>query len=61
MFNVKDKLPRAYYYLLDWNDRDNHQLIDQLYNKQAISQLTKEECCAFFEIVTKIDLRTLKT
>lgn len=53
--------PRTFYYLLDFNDRDNWKFISTFFNKMKLSDLTKEEYWQLFEHVTKVDLETLKS
>ncbi len=51
----KEINPRVYYYLLDWNDQDNHKYTMELFNKPAVSMLTYDEICQLFNHATLSD------
>lgn len=47
---------RSYYYLLDWNEKDNWVTILLKFNKTKLCELNKEEYITLFHIATNDDL-----
>lgn len=50
---------RSYYYLLDWNDRDNKIFMSDTFGKQKLMELNKTEYSILFEHVTKLELKNI--
>lgn len=51
--------PRSYYYLLDFNDRNEWQYITSVFNKTKLSDLTTEEYKKLFEYATTWELQNM--
>jgi len=51
---------RTFYYLLDFNDRDNWEFITKSFNKTKLHDLTIIEYSQLFDHVTSLDKKTLK-
>ncbi len=47
---------RSYYYLLEYNDRDEWKTIDSLYGICKLSELNKEQYWNLFHVLTKKEL-----
>jgi len=56
---MKEKLPRSYYYLLDFGDR-NDKLIAEISGQYSLSKLTESQYLEYFEKATQIDIEFLK-
>lgn len=52
---------RSYYYLLDWNDRNNWGTVYSMFQKNGLHELNKTEYTALFEAATQSELKTLKS
>ena len=48
---------RSYYYLLDWNEKDEWVYIHAQYNKGSLKDLTIEEYKQLFNYATQCDLK----
>jgi len=51
---------RSYYYLLDWNDKDDRIFIEFNFNKSTLKDLTISEYLELFEYATKQEIEKLK-
>lgn len=51
----KEVESRGYYYLLDWNERDNWKYISTQFNKNRLCDLTIKEYYQLFCYATQID------
>jgi len=51
---------RGYYYLLDWNERDEWKTICSIYPSGRLCDLDINQYIQLFEIATKQDLEDLK-
>ncbi len=51
--------PRVWYYLLDFNDRDNWQIMQTKFNQMRLLDLTKGQIVELFKIATEQDLSDL--
>ena len=58
--NNGEEVPaRMYYYLLDYNDTGGKHLMFQLFNKDRLFFLTKEEFLKFFKTISEFDLENI--
>lgn len=58
--NVKTTVPpRCWYYLLDFNDRDDFATMDKHFGKRSLSELTIEQFRKLFALATQKDKFTL--
>jgi hypothetical protein len=46
---------RTFYYLLDFNDLDEHKLMLNFFNKKSLRELTIDEYKKLFELATTFD------
>lgn len=51
---------RGYYYLLDWNERDERKTITRLFNTNKLCELELSQYITLFEFATKRDIEELK-
>jgi hypothetical protein len=51
--------PRSYYYLLDFNDRDEWKYMTGVFNKMKLSDLTIDEYKKIFEYATSLELKNM--
>lgn len=51
--------PRSFYYLLDFNDRDNFKTLFEVFDKKRLMDLTKHEYIKLFRIAVKRELKEL--
>ena len=51
---------RSFYFLLDWNDRNNWQVMQGLYGEMKLSQLKKHQYVYLFEKAMASELEVLK-
>lgn len=50
---------RTYYYLLDWNERNEKRFMADTFNKHRLCDLTKEEYKILFDYATSCDAKIL--
>lgn len=54
---VRQQVPDgAWYYLLDWNERDDWVTINEIYKRTSLSELTLDEFWDFFALAASIDI-----
>ena len=51
---------RGFYFLLDWNDRNNKKIMSDLYGVMRLHELTKHQYIYLMEHAMVDDLKTLK-
>ena len=52
---------RSYYFLLDFNDRNNHKIINDLYSVMRLYELTKSQYIYLFKKAIDIELKFLES
>ena len=50
---------RTWYYLLDWNDRDNFRFMHEMFDKKRLMDLTIDEYIILWKEATANDLKYL--
>lgn len=60
LFDGVEVSSRSYYYLLDWNDKDDRIFIEFNFNKSTLKDLTISEYLELFEYATKQEIEKLK-
>jgi len=50
---------RSYYFLLDFNDRDNWKTIQEKFSKMKLHELTREEYKTLFSHATQQELKKM--
>ena len=51
---------RTWYYLLDWNDRDNFRFMHEMFDKKRLMDLTIDEYIILWKEATANDLKYLE-
>jgi len=52
---------RTWYYLLDWNDRDNFRFMHEMFDKKRLMDLTIDEYIVLWKEATANDLKYLES
>jgi hypothetical protein len=52
---------RTWYYLLDWNDRDNFRFMHEMFDKKRLMDLTIDEYIILWKEATANDLKYLES
>ena len=52
---------RSFYFILDFNDRNNWEIMQGLYGERKLHQLNKQQYTYLFETAIISDLRKLKS
>lgn len=50
---------RSYYYLLDWNDQDEHKTLFELYGVMKLSELSLSKYANLFYVATQSEFKNL--
>jgi len=51
---------RSFYFLLDWNDRNNWEVMQSLYGQMKLSQLQKHQYIYLFKKAVESELEVLE-
>lgn len=58
--NIKDQVPsRCWYYMLEWNDKNNWKMMQDMFDKIKLHELTLQEFWQIFNYATQKDVEDL--